>query len=39
MRDDEGYWSRLEEYIEKRSEAYFSHSICNECLLKHYDLD
>jgi len=39
MRDDEGYWSRLEEYIEKRSEAYFSHSICNECLLKYYDLE
>lgn len=39
MRDDEGYWSRLEEYIEKRSEAYFSHSICNECLSRYYDLD
>lgn len=37
MRDDKGYWSRLEEYIEKRSEALFSHSVCEECLEKHYD--
>jgi len=31
VRDDKGYWSRIEEYIEKHSEAQFSHSICLEC--------
>ena len=36
IRDDEGLWNRLEYYIEKRSEAKFSHSICDSCLKKHY---
>jgi len=37
MRDDKGYWSRLEEYIESRSEALFSHSVCHDCFEKYYD--
>lgn len=36
IRDDKGYWSRIEEYIEKHSEAEFSHSLCKECAIKHY---
>ncbi len=36
IRDDEGYWKRMESYIEKRSEAQFSHSICSDCMEKHY---
>ncbi|WP_136808669.1 PAS domain-containing protein [Desulfosediminicola flagellatus] len=36
MRDDEGYWSRLEEFIESRSDALFSHSICDDCVKMHY---
>lgn len=36
MRDDKGYWSKLEQYIEERSDALFSHSICESCLAKYY---
>ena len=31
IRDDGGYWNRMEEYIHEHSEADFSHSICPEC--------
>ena len=34
IRDDKGYWSILEAYIEKHSDAQFSHGICPECELK-----
>ena len=36
IRDDKGYWNRLEAYIEKHSEASFSHSMCPECSDKLY---
>ena len=36
IRDDAGYWLQVEEYIQKYSEADFSHSICPDCLLKLY---
>lgn len=36
IRNDKGYWNRLEEFIENHSEAQFSHSICEPCLEKHY---
>ena len=36
IRDDKGYWSNLEAYIEKHSEALFSHGICLECSDKLY---
>lgn len=40
IRDDSGYWNQIETYIDKHSEAQFSHSICKECLDKYYsDLD
>jgi PAS domain S-box-containing protein len=40
IRDDSGYWTQLEAFIENHSEAEFSHSICEECAKKHYsDLD
>jgi len=32
MRDDEGYWNQVENYIQKHSEADFSHGICPECV-------
>lgn len=35
-RDDEGYWNQIEEYIENRSEAEFTHSICPICAKKLY---
>jgi PleD family two-component response regulator len=31
IRDDKGYWNILESYIEKHSEASFSHGLCPEC--------
>ena len=36
IRDDEGYWQQIEEYISDRSEAQFSHSICPDCTRKLY---
>lgn len=36
IRDDKGYWNQVEEYIEKHSEAEFSHGICPDCLEKLY---
>ena len=32
IRDDDGYWQRVETFIEARSRAEFSHSICPECM-------
>ncbi len=34
IRDDRGFWSKVETYISKHSDAEFSHSICNECAEK-----
>jgi hypothetical protein len=31
IRDDKGYWNRLESYIEKHSDATFSHGMCPDC--------
>lgn len=31
IRNDDGYWERIEVYIRDRSEADFSHGICPEC--------
>lgn len=36
IRDDKGYWSRVEEYVEHHSQASFTHSICPACSLKLY---
>lgn len=32
IRDDNGFWQRLEEYIEAHSDAEFSHGICPDCM-------
>jgi hypothetical protein len=34
IRDDKGYWSRLETYISEHSEADFTHGICPDCATK-----
>lgn len=31
VRDDKGYWSQVEAYIQSHSEARFSHGMCPEC--------
>ena len=36
VRDDAGYWNRIEDYIRMNSEAEFSHSICPDCVKKLY---
>jgi len=36
IRDDKGYWNLLESFIEKHSEASFSHGMCPECSDKLY---
>jgi len=40
IRDDKGFWDRLENYISKRSGAEFSHGICPDCMKDLYpDID
>jgi PAS domain S-box-containing protein len=40
IRDDEGYWKKIEGYIQKHSHIEFSHGICPECAKKYYpDMD
>ena len=36
IRDDKGYWNRIESYLHEHSEAQFSHSICPDCSKKLY---
>ncbi len=36
IRDDEGYWNRIETYIEEHTDSVFSHSICPQCTQKLY---
>ena len=40
IRDDKGYWSQVESYVQKHSEATFTHSLCPDCVKKYFpDLD
>ena len=40
IRDDKGYWNQIEAYLQKHTEAEFSHGICPDCEKKIYaDLD
>ena len=32
VRDDHGYWQKLETFVHEHSEAEFSHSICPDCM-------
>ena len=36
IRDDNGYWQEIEQYITANSEVDFSHSICEDCAEKFY---
>jgi len=36
IRDDQGYWNQVEEYVRDHSEAEFSHSICPDCMKNLY---
>jgi hypothetical protein len=36
IRDDKGYWSQVETYITRHSDARFSHGLCPECAKRLY---
>ncbi len=36
IRDDEGYWQAVDQYIHTRTDVQFSHALCPECMSKHY---
>lgn len=36
IRDDEGYWQQVDQYISQNTYTKFSHGICEDCLEKHY---
>jgi len=36
IRDDQGYWHQIEDYVRTHSDAEFSHGICPECAEKLY---
>ncbi len=36
IRDDQGYWTQVEVYVSKHSDADFTHSICPECAMELY---
>jgi two-component system, cell cycle sensor histidine kinase and response regulator CckA len=36
IRDDHGYWQKLETFVHEHSNAEFSHSICPDCMEKLY---
>lgn len=36
IRNDQGYWDKLEKYISEHSEAVFSHGICPDCAASLY---
>jgi hypothetical protein len=36
IRDDKGYWNRVEHFIREHSSAEFTHGICPSCLATHY---
>jgi AmiR/NasT family two-component response regulator len=36
IRDDKGYWNQVETYVEKHSEARFTHGLCPDCIRRVY---
>ena len=36
VRDDHGYWSQIEVYIEQHSDAAFTHGVCPDCVRRMY---
>jgi hypothetical protein len=36
IRNDEGFWEKIETYIRNQTDAEFSHGICPECQNKYY---
>jgi hypothetical protein len=38
IRNDDGYWSKLEDYITEHTDTDFTHGICDECLKKQFPI-
>lgn len=38
IRDDQGYWNRIEAYVSEHSEAEFTHGFCPECFERLYPM-
>lgn len=36
IRDDKGYWQKVEVYLEEHSQARFTHGLCEDCMQKLY---
>lgn len=36
IRDDNGFWNQVEQYISEHTDAVFSHGICPDCMQKLY---
>jgi DNA-binding response OmpR family regulator len=36
VRDDQGLWDKLENYLDTHTKTRFSHGVCKECAKKHY---
>jgi hypothetical protein len=36
IRNDQGYWQQVEEYMEHHTQAEFTHSLCPDCISKLY---
>ncbi len=36
IRNDQGYWSTVEKFIQRHSDVEFTHGICNECMKVHF---
>ncbi|HPG50756.1 MAG TPA: hypothetical protein PLA65_11085 [Spirochaetota bacterium] len=36
IRNDQGYWEQIEQYISSHSEAEFTHTLCPDCIKKLY---
>jgi len=36
IRDDHGYWSQVEGYIQEHTDAKFTHGLCPDCIRKYF---
>ncbi|ASC72579.1 hypothetical protein XM38_035370 [Halomicronema hongdechloris C2206] len=36
MRDDQGYWSTVERFIEQHADVSFTHGVCDRCMRQHF---
>lgn len=36
IRNDQGYWSTVERFIQQHSDVSFTHGVCNDCMRQHF---